>query len=67
MNIQKPESLTCEPKTLPVPTANTSNSGETVPVVNKGETIHAAVIPATVAEPIATLNNAVINHANNNG
>src|SRR5262245_50282824 len=67
LNIQKPESFTCEPNTLPVPTAKTNNSGETVPVANKGETIPAEVIPATVAEPIATLSNAVIIQANNRG
>ena len=67
LNIQKPESLTCEPKTLPVPTANTNSSGDTAPVANKGDRIPAAVMPATVADPIATLNNAVMSQVNTNG
>ena len=57
----------CEPKTLPVPTANTNNSGETFVVVNKGDTIPAAVIPATDAEPMATRKIAVTTHANIRG
>jgi len=67
LNIQKPESLTCEPKTLPVPTANTINSGETTPVATNGDTTPAAVMPATVAEPIVTLNNAVTTQPNISG
>lgn len=65
--IQKPESLMCEPKTDPLPTANTINSGETVPAATKGETIPAAVMPATVADPIMTLNKAVMIHPKING
>ncbi len=59
--IQKPESLIWEPKTLPAPTANTINSGDTAPLKTNGDTTPAAVIPATVADPIITLNNAVTN------
>ena len=66
LNIQNPESLMCEPNTLPAPTDNTINSGET-PVVISGATIPAAVIPATVADPIATRNNAVTIQANSKG
>ena len=66
LNIQKPESLMCEPKTLPAPTASTISSGLTPPVI-KGETIPAAVMPATVADPIVILNNAVITQANRIG
>src|SRR5436853_6693535 len=67
LNIQKPESFTCDPNTLPVPTASTINSGETAPVATKGETIPAAVIPATVADPIATRSKAVTTQPNTNG
>ena len=67
MNIQKPESLICEPNTLPAPTASTISSGEAAPVATSGETTPAAVMPATVAEPIDTLNNAVTIHAKING
>src|SRR6187549_3837997 len=67
LNIQKPESFTCDPNTLPVPTASTINSGDTTPVATKGVTTPAAVIPATVADPIATRNKAVITQANING
>ena len=67
LNIQKPESFTCEQKTLPVPTASTINSGDTAPDAINGDTIPAAVIPATVAEPIATLNIAATIHPNTNG
>lgn len=66
LNIQKPESLMCEPKTLPAPTASTMSSGLTAPTIN-GDTMPAAVIPATVAEPIVILNNAVITQANKIG
>ena len=67
LNIQNPLSLICEPKTLPVPTANTINSGDTVPATTNGATTPAAVIPATVADTIATLSKAVTSHPNNNG
>ena len=63
LNIQKPESLMCDPKTLPAPTASTISSGLTPPMI-KGDTIPAAVIPATVAEPIVILKKAVITQAN---
>ena len=65
--IQKPESLMCEPKTLPAPTANTINSGDTLPAKTSGATMPAAVNPATVAEPKVTLNKAVITQAKSNG
>src|ERR1044071_9703154 len=59
LNIQKPESFICDPNTLPAPTASTINSGDTTPATTRGLTTPAAVMPATVAEPIVTLNNAV--------
>src|SRR4051812_36937120 len=65
--IQKPESLICDPNTLPAPTASTINSGEIVPAATSGATIPAAVKPATVAEPKVTRSKAVMIHANNNG
>ena len=64
LNIQKAVSLTCDIKTLPAPTASTNNSGETFDVTSSGATIPEAVIPATVAEPSVTRNNAVTTHAN---
>src|SRR5436190_1773597 len=67
LNIQKPESFTCDPNTLPVPIAKTMSSGDTRPAATSGETTPAAVMPATVAEPIATLSNAVTIHPNNKG
>src|SRR5258705_8645293 len=67
LNIQNPESFTCEPNTLPVPIANTISSGDTAPAATNGDTTPAAVIPATVADPIATLNNAVTIQPNNKG
>src|SRR5262245_5349693 len=67
LNIQNPVSLICEPKTLPVPTANTINSGDTLPDATSGATIPAAVIPATVADPIVTRSKAVIIQANRSG
>ena len=67
LNIQKPVSLTCEPKTLPVPTASTINSGEADPDITNGATTPAAVMPATVADPIVTRNRAVMIQANNSG
>ena len=65
--IQKPESLMCDPKTLPAPTASTINSGDTFPISTKGATIPAAVNPATVADPKVTLSKAVITHAKSKG
>lgn len=62
LNIQKPESLICDPKTLPAPTASTISSGDTTPDATSGVTTPAAVIPATVAEPITTLKKAVTTH-----
>src|SRR5215218_8664793 len=67
LNIQKPESLMCEPNTLPAPTANTINSAEAVPELTNGATTPAAVIPATVAEPTVTRSKAVPTHAKTNG
>ena len=66
LNIQKPESLMCEPNTLPAPTASTINSGDTFFVIS-GATIPAAATPATVAEPMDTLNKAVTIHAKISG
>lgn len=57
----------CEPKTLPAPTANTINSGEAPPSNRSGETMPAAVRPATVAEPKDIRNKAVMTHANKYG
>ena len=58
LNIQKPVSLTWENIRLPAPTANTISS-EDVPVIDSnGNTMPAAVSPATVAEPSVTLNKA---------
>ena len=67
LNIQKPESLMCDPKTLPVPTASTISSGETPLLAISGVKIPAAVNPATVAEPMVTRSNAVMTQANNRG
>ena len=67
LNIQNPESLIWDPKTLPVPMASTISSGETTPEATKGVTTPAAVMPATVADPIATLNRAVITQPKNQG
>lgn len=67
LNIQKPESLICDPNTLPEPTANTINSGDTTPVATNGDTTPAAVMAATVADPIVTRNSAVMTQANING
>ena len=58
LNIQKPVSLTWENIRLPAPTANTINSGDVPVMDNRGNTIPAAVSPATVAEPRVTLNKA---------
>ena len=57
----------CEQNTLPAPTANTISSGEVAPPVAKGDTIPAAVSPATVADPRDTRSNAVMIHANRYG
>ncbi len=67
LNIQNPESLICEPNTEPVPTAKTIISGRIAPATTKGETMPAAVIPATVADPIVTLKSAVTIQANKIG
>ena len=66
LNIQKPESFMCDPKTLPAPTASTMSSGLTVPVIS-GDTMPAAVIPATVADPMVILSKAVMTQANKIG
>ena len=63
LNIQKPVSFTCEPNTLPAPTARTINSGGIPLVAIRGATIPAAVNPATVADPSVTRKNAVSNQA----
>lgn len=67
LNIQKPESFTWEPKTLPVPTASTINSGDAAPDATNGVTTPAAVMPATVAEPIVMRRKAVTVHAKISG
>ena len=66
LNIQKPESLICEPNTLPAPTESTISSGDT-PVVISGATTPAAVMPATVADPMDTLSIAVTIQAKRRG
>ena len=67
LNIQNAESLTCEPNTLPAPTARTIKSGDAPVVAISGPTMPAAVITATVAEPIITRSNAVASQANTSG
>ena len=67
LNIQNPESLICEPNTLPAPTASTISSGEAPLAASSGDTTPAAVMAATLAEPIVTLSRAVTSHANNKG
>lgn len=67
LNIQNPESLMCDPNTLPVPTANTMSSGDTLGSSVSGYTMPAAVIPATVADPIVILSRAVTDQANSKG
>src|SRR5690606_34937716 len=64
LNIQKAESLTWEPNTLPAPTDSTISSGDTPVVSTSGPTTPAAVITATVEEPIITRSNAVASQAN---
>ena len=55
LNIQNAVSLTCDIKTLPEPTASTISSGETFDAATRGATMPEAVMAATVAEPIVTL------------
>ena len=52
---QKPESLTCDSTSDPAPVARTSSSAR-VPGMDEaiGATMPAAVVIATVAEPVAT-------------
>src|SRR5206468_8606085 len=65
---QNPESFTCDSTSDPAPVASTNSSGE-VPVVAAaiGATIPAAVVIATVAEPVATRINAATLHASSRG
>src|SRR5690606_36864736 len=67
LNIQKAESLTWEPNTLPAPTASTISSGDTPVLSTSGPTTPAAVITATVEEPIITRSSAVASQANSSG
>ena len=67
LNIQNAESLTCEPNTLPQPTASTISSGDAPVVAISGPTTPAAVSTATVDEPIITRSSAVAIQANSNG
>src|SRR5690606_26176601 len=67
LNIQNAESLTWEPNTLPAPTASTISSGEAPVVAIRGPTMPAAVITATVAEPIITRSSAVASQAKISG
>lgn len=59
---QKPPSFTWESIKLPDPMAKTINSGLTPVPETRGRTIPAAVNPATVADPIQTLNRVAISH-----
>ena len=67
LNIQTPESLIWEPNTEPLPTASTINSGEIPGCPSIGDTTPAAVIAATVADPIITRNKAVTTQAKSKG
>src|SRR6266851_1244390 len=65
---QNPESLTCESTSDPAPVAST-NSSACVPGVATamGATMPAAVVIATVAEPVATRISAATVHASSSG
>src|SRR6185437_16231872 len=61
---QNPPSFTCEKISAPAPVAIASSSGRTCPVCNAiGATIPAAVVMATVAEPVASRISAASTHA----
>src|SRR3954469_5370453 len=65
---QKPESLTCDSTSDPAPVASTSSSafvpGSAAAI---GATIPAAVVIATVADPVAMRINAAIDQASRSG
>src|SRR5881397_2377661 len=60
---QKPASFTCESMSEPAPVASTSSSACAPDVAAIGATIPAAVVIATVAEPVATRMSVAIVHA----
>src|ERR1035437_8495679 len=63
---QKPPSLTCEKISEPAPVAMASNSGLTPALCSAiGATIPAAVVIATVSEPVARRISAASSHASN--
>src|SRR5688572_19798357 len=65
---QKPASLTCERTNEPAPVASTSSSALVPGVASAiGATIPAAVVIATVADPVATLMSAATIHARSSG
>lgn len=67
LNIQKPESFTCEKSRLPAPIDSTIKLGFTAVPVITGAMMPAAVKPATVAEPTQTLIAAASNQPKING
>ena len=67
LNIQKPESLTCDNIKLPAPMDRTIKFGFTPVATTNGATMPAAVSPATVAEPTATRTAMAISQPNNKG
>src|SRR4051812_18902282 len=65
---QNPASLTCDSISAPDPVASTSSSALVPGVATAiGATIPAAVVIATVAEPVATRINPATTHASNSG
>src|SRR5260370_27706229 len=62
---QKPPSLTCEKTSDPAPVAIVSSSGRTPVWIAIGATIPAAMVIATVADPVARRTRAATNHAEN--
>jgi len=67
LNIQKPLSLKCENIRLPAPVARTISSGCTLLCATIGASTPAAVIPATVAEPIDARSSAATPNARMSG
>ena len=67
LNIQKPESLTCENIKLPAPKDKTINFGIAPVYETKGITTPAAVNAATVADPTHKRITAEINQPKING
>lgn len=67
LNIQKPESFTCENMRLPAPMERTIRLGLILVACNSGNSTLAAVRAATVADPIQPRIMAVIIQAKING